>query len=239
MNVFKNKKCSACGIEKPATPEYFYPHKGGKFGLRGDCRQCRAIYRNSEKVWARQKVYMAAYAVADRESGKQIERGRLWRKNNLEKSRSSTRAWAVRNPDKVRVYGQQWRSANREKVREKQRRADVKLQQNPTHVLKKRIKARVRQMLRGNGYSFDSLEKILGYSRLNLKRHIERQFSGEMTWTRLMSGEIHIDHIVPISKFNIFSVDDADFKACWALSNLRPLWAKDNQQKQKKVITFL
>ena len=40
-----------------------------------------------------------------------------------------------------------------------------------------------------------------------------------------MKGEIEIDHIVPIKSFCFNSPDDKEFKKCWALSNLRPMWA--------------
>jgi hypothetical protein len=35
------KKCSKCGVEKPATAEFFPEDKGGKDGLRADCKECR------------------------------------------------------------------------------------------------------------------------------------------------------------------------------------------------------
>ena len=53
------------------------------------------------------------------------------------------------------------------------------------------------------------------------------------------AGEIHIDHIVPVAAFNITSLDDAAFKACWALANLRPMWAKDNISKGSKRLFLL
>jgi hypothetical protein len=35
------KVCTKCGEEKSATPEFFHKRKGGKFGVRSDCRECR------------------------------------------------------------------------------------------------------------------------------------------------------------------------------------------------------
>ena len=34
------KKCSKCGEEKPATPEYFHRQKKGKYGVVTTCREC-------------------------------------------------------------------------------------------------------------------------------------------------------------------------------------------------------
>ena len=58
-----------------------------------------------------------------------------------------------------------------------------------------------------------------------------------MGWHNM--GEWHIDHIVPVSSFTITSADDADFKACWALTNLRPMWADENRSKGDKRLTLL
>lgn len=44
-------------------------------------------------------------------------------------------------------------------------------------------------------------------------------------------GEWHIDHIVPLSAFDITTEDSDGFKRAWALSNLRPLWAAENLKK--------
>jgi hypothetical protein len=40
----------------------------------------------------------------------------------------------------------------------------------------------------------------------------------------------------PITAFNFNTPEDIDFKRCWALSNLQPLWARDNLSKQNKLI---
>jgi hypothetical protein len=50
-----------------------------------------------------------------------------------------------------------------------------------------------------------------------------------MTWDNMK--EWHLDHIVPKSAFTYASPDDPEFRACWALANLRPLWKKANLKK--------
>lgn len=69
----------------------------------------------------------------------------------------------------------------------------------------------------------------------------EKQFIDGMSWGnhgKCNKGNTtwHIDHIIPKSAFNITSVDDFDFKRCWALSNLRPMWGVDNCRKSKSVL---
>jgi len=54
-----------------------------------------------------------------------------------------------------------------------------------------------------------------------------------VTWDNY--GEWHIDHIIPKSIFNYTDVIHIDFKRCWALDNLRPLWAMENLKKHTKL----
>ena len=75
-------------------------------------------------------------------------------------------------------------------------------------------------------------EDIVGYTLADFKKHISGLFSKNMTWEN--HGEWHIDHKRPIASFNITSYDCDDFKECWSLSNLQPLWAEDNLKKGSK-----
>ena len=61
--------------------------------------------------------------------------------------------------------------------------------------------------------------KLLGYSALQLKEHIESLFIEGMSWGN--HGEWHIDHIKMVSDF------DSETPMCIvnSLDNLRPLWA--------------
>lgn len=77
-----------------------------------------------------------------------------------------------------------------------------------------------------------SWERLVGWTQSDLMRHLERQFLPGMTWDN--RGQWHIDHIVPLAKFSFDSAEHPDFKAAWALTNLRPLWARDNQRKHAR-----
>ncbi len=74
---------------------------------------------------------------------------------------------------------------------------------------------------------------VLGYSVKELKIHLEEQFTKGMSWENY--GKWHIDHIVPVSFFEFDSTRDVEFKMCWRLENLQPLWAKDNIRKSNKL----
>ena len=64
--------------------------------------------------------------------------------------------------------------------------------------------------------------------------HLEKQFLSGMTWDNY--GDWHIDHIIPKSSFKYASFEDPEFRECWSLSNLRPLWGKENIQKSDKIL---
>ncbi|WP_203228521.1 hypothetical protein [Pseudomonas citronellolis] len=102
--------------------------------------------------------------------------------------------------------------------------------ENPILRVHKAIRERLRFGLlfdRGGLRTFD----MLGYSRNDLKTHLERQFLRGMSWDNY--GEWHVDHIVPLSTFSRNDIDE--IRACWALPNLRPIWAKDNLRKHANI----
>jgi len=68
--------------------------------------------------------------------------------------------------------------------------------------------------------------KLLGYSALQLKEHIEYLFLEGMNWENY--GEWHIDHIKMVSSFE----PNTPMYIVNSLGNLRPLWAKDNCSKK-------
>ena len=103
---------------------------------------------------------------------------------------------------------------------------------NPKHRLSHAISAAIYRSLINNKKG-RHWEDLVGYTILQLKEHIETQFEEWMTWDNY--GEWHIDHKVPISFFSYDTVNDPDFKECWALSNLRPLEKIENIKKGNKV----
>jgi NUMOD3 motif-containing protein len=75
--------------------------------------------------------------------------------------------------------------------------------------------------------------EILGYTREELRIHLEAQFVDGMTWFNYGKKGWHIDHIYPVARFVKAGIVDP--KIVNALANLRPLWARDNHRKSSKV----
>lgn len=88
------------------------------------------------------------------------------------------------------------------------------------------VRSKVHRMLRGINTSYKTL---VGCSEEILKKWLEFQFDGRMTWDNL-GTYWHIDHILPINKFNLDSNPDAKF-ICFNWKNLQPLPAFENQSK--------
>ena len=64
--------------------------------------------------------------------------------------------------------------------------------------------------------------------------YLERQFKDGMNWNNY--GKWHVDHKIPVSFFEFSSYNDWEFKYCWSLNNLQPLWAEENLRKWNKII---
>lgn len=80
-------------------------------------------------------------------------------------------------------------------------------------------------------FPFKEWLEPLAYTRKMLKEHLEKQFTKGMTWQNYGKNGWHIDHVKPVSYFVFDDKSDLDFKSCWSLSNLQPLWEKDNLSK--------
>lgn len=74
---------------------------------------------------------------------------------------------------------------------------------------------------------------LLGTDLESFKLHIEKQFTGGMSWDNY--GQWHIDHIIPLSSAKN---EDEVYKLCH-YTNLQPLWATDNLKKGNKVLVNL
>lgn len=103
---------------------------------------------------------------------------------------------------------------------------------NPQNRLRRNISRRILFSLK-DGKNGRGWEKLTGYTAKQLIKHLEKQFQPGMTWENY--GAWHIDHETPISVFNFTQPQDIDFKRCWALSNLQPMWAYDNLSKGAKI----
>lgn len=151
--------------------------------------------------------------------------------------RAKARAWAAANPDRVRANAAAvrarglprssgktaWSVECPEVAREKKRQQRQRRRRAVGRSLAERLRERIRRALgpipKGH-YS-------LGCAPAQLRVHIERQFLKGMSWEN--RDRWHIDHIRPLASFDL--TDPEQLRAACHFSNLRPLWAEDNQRK--------
>jgi hypothetical protein len=107
-----------------------------------------------------------------------------------------------------------------------------KLNTDPNWKLRALLRHRLYIALHGNHKS-GSAVRDLGCSVEFLKNYLESKFQPEMTWDNWSPKGWHIDHIKPLSLFDLTDREQL-LKACH-YTNLQPLWAKDNLIKGTKV----
>lgn len=127
-----------------------------------------------------------------------------------------------------------------EKGKKEQRKRNKKWEQsekgkifNKKYKLTRNLSNSIRQSLNGNKNG-EHWEDLVEYTLQELKIHLESLFQLGMNWNNHGLYGWHIDHIRPISSFNITDYNCKDFKKCWSLSNLQPLWAEENMTKGNK-----
>lgn len=188
-----------------------------------------------------------------------LERNRQWYIENKEKSLERNRRWHTENPGyrqqrriqykkeyleyhrKYRIehkkqrheYNQQWRAENPEKAKAKSRKSSAKRLSTLKGRLNHCMSTGIGKSLKGSK-SGRHWESLTGYTIDQLRKHLERQFTFEMSWQNY-GTYWEIDHVIPISVFNFEKPEDLDFKRCWGLKNLRPLEVNENRKKHAKL----
>jgi hypothetical protein len=199
------KKCSRC--KHILSIDNFSKDKGQKSGLKPECNKCRNDFylKNIDK----RKKYLL-----DNHEEICFKAKERYNKNRR------------REIDRVLKYNKD----NWNKILEYNRKYyDKKIKNNIFHKLNRSIRTKMVRTLHNGSKNRQKWELLVGYTVQDLKKHLEKQFKNGMTWDNY--GKWHIDHIKPISKFKYNNPVDIDFKECWSLSNLQPLWAKENISK--------
>jgi len=167
--------------------------------------------------------------------GKKVS-DKKYREKNKEKLSEKHKEWYNKNKDKWFDYIKEYREKNIDRIREVKRTYEKTRKANdPIYKLISNFRTAIYQVLKENdvdknGHYFE----ILKYSPEDLISHLEKQFKSDMSWENY--GDWHVDHIKPISSFDINEIGDNEFMECWKLDNLRPLWGEENIRKSNKII---
>lgn len=168
--------------------------------------------------------------ITPEEFQKKREQIRQWRVSD----RGRTMTKISRNTDEKRALRNEYAKTWRTSEEQKKKRAEYARKRRATnHIacLSDRLRARVREAFRVNGYKVgSSTEQMIGCSWESLVAHIESRFLAGMTWEN--RGDWHIDHIIPLSS----AKNEAELLALCHYTNLQPLWASENQRKGGRIM---
>ena len=133
------------------------------------------------------------------------EHGREW-------NRQKTKAWKLANPEKLKAQ-------------------NARKRKTPAHLVRQRVLGALR---RAAVSKTSSVSRLLGCTGKELVAHLESKFQPGMTWENRGFKGWHIDHIRPLSSFDL--TDPAQLAAACHYTNLQPLWWRDNLSKGKKAL---
>ncbi len=201
------KVCTTCKIEKNISE--FHKAKLGLYGVTAKCKQCRG---EQARKW--QTEHPDEFKRRYHERYKRIKETHIrW-----------TREWKERNKETYLASCRDYYRDHKERYAAYYKTPKQKV----NHAMRNGIGKSLR-----SGKGRISWQRMVLYSFDDLKKHLESKFKPGMSWTNY--GQWHIDHIIPISAFNYQVYDDADFKRCWELKNLQPLWALENITKNDRL----
>lgn len=245
-----SKRCPRCRVER--TRDQFHVMKRAPDGLQVYCKPCiqkrnKGIARGQfsrafdPETGTKQCSVCQMRKPADKEYFPlHRQNGKTYLKSYCKKCDADrARNYAATRPSNRNnaANNKKWRERNPDKARQVARDFAKRRRQNPKWKVGHQISHGIWRALNG-AKGCRSWESIVGYTLADLTTHLERQFSRRMTWKNF-GRYWHIDHIVPVASFSFSKATDDEFIACWALTNLRPLRARDNLMKRDKRIYLL
>ncbi len=206
-----NKTCSKCGTSKPISE--FSKMSAAKNGLQSRCKSCsqlskRAYYQDNREE-------LLAYA-------------REYNKEHKEDIAVRMKVWRKRNGKHLSEYSREWDKNHKEHVKERAGKYwKEKYSNDLSFRISHNLRCRLKAALRGSAGPL----KELDCSMEELKLYLENQFQPGMSWENY--GEWHIDHIMPLSSFDL--TDREEYKKACHYANLQPLWKRENLRKGNNV----
>lgn len=127
-------------------------------------------------------------------------------------------------------YGKEYRATHKKEHAEKEK---IRRNNNLDYRISSNLRTRLGIAIKNNQKS-GSAVKDLGCSIPELKTHLESKFQKGMSWENWSIYGWHIDHIKPLSSFNLS--DKKEFLKACHYTNLQPLWAEENLKKNNKIL---
>lgn len=208
---FINMKSSICKeCQREYNRQYYYVHKS-----EITKKQKEYVKQHKEQIAQYQKQYVKLH------KEQKAEYDKIYYKQNKEARLNYQKQYKERNQDKVKMWRELYKP-----VKNKNRQTNPKLR------LDEAMGTAIWLSIKNNKAE-RPWEELVDYSLEDLIKHLELQFTPKMNWDNYGRNGWHIDHIIPKCQFNYTSPNDREFKICWSLMNLRPLWCTDNWSRNK------
>jgi len=167
--------------------------------------------------------------------GKKVS-DKKYHEKNKEKLSEYHSSWSSDNRKHLNEYHKEWREKNIEHHRSiKNEYQKARKAKDPVYKLIGNFRTAIYTVLKENNmHKFGHYFEVLGYTPNDLVKHLESQFKDGITWENY--GEWHVDHKLPISSFTFTDMNDPEFKKCWSLENLQPLWELENLSKSTHIL---
>lgn len=213
-----------------AEPSLVYSPKSGKMVMTAEAKAEKARiraarYREKLKIenpeaWDKAQLKIRAWHLANKERVANHKRKNFLKPATKEKRK----AYQAKTQDLLKLYKKNYIKRNPEK-----RKATLeRYNKTPKARMLSAIRARLQSALKAKTQSTCA---YLGCSPDFFKKHMESQFVSGMTWENFWKW--HMDHIVPLSAFDLFDPRQVQIACNW--TNIRPIWAKENLRKSKKI----
>ena len=230
------KKCNACGEDKELSEYSLKRNKSGSISVRSTCRRC---------ALNKQKEQRKLESVSARNS--RLLKQKAWVSQNRDKVNALKAKYRIK--DKAiklssviheahvttylkcidKVSNAAYESHVIEWRRNRTLHTRWRSKHDMAYVSFNRLKRGVQRLFQNSDVATEGWFSLLGYTTTDLMVHIESQFVDGMSWDN--RHDWHIDHIKPLCSIDIKSIHDPEFKECFALRNLRPIWAHHNRMK--------
>jgi len=167
--------------------------------------------------------------------GKKVADKKYYKKNKERISKYYS-LWATQNQGHLKKYRKDYQKENKEQIKKRKREYEKdRKSKDPVYKLIGNFRTAIYTVLKENNMTkYGRYFEILGYTPDDLVAHLSSQLKDGMIWENY--GEWHIDHKLPITSFTFKDINDPEFKKCWSLENLQPMWGGENISKSNHIL---
>lgn len=210
------KKCCSCEELKDTTE--FTKRKASWDGLLARCKVCDKAYKQAYNTSHPDKKKAWDKKYKDANPQKVKARNTRYYQDNWDKQK----AYRIANAARIKAYNDAYKTRKNAWITDRR---------------KNNINFKISYNLRTRFHSFISTKGkktfgILGMPCDTFLSWIEFQFEEGMTWDTY-GAKWHLDHILPVSKFNL--ENETDQKVCFSWANFQPLYSQDNLSKSNSI----